>query len=227
MPNLRKTKLCSRFSQGRCPAGADCKFAHGEQELRATVDFYKTSLCKDWAASGCCPRGDFCRYAHGAQELRAPGGGTPAPGIVAAVAAKLAALATTGSGMQASTVSGSTGPLDQHAAWLASLRPTLLPSAHKICPVRSDPGSDESEEHASSSPYIHSTGLPTAASRMSSMLPGGRGTEASLMLQDLLPTYAPPTMSDTCPDQAYWLNGPAFFYTNRDLQSTVRCLLEL
>lgn len=90
MPNLRKTKLCPRFVQGRCTAGGDCKYAHSEQELRATVDFYKTSLCSEWALNGQCARGEVCRYAHGTHELRAPGGGNPAPSAVAAAAAKLA-----------------------------------------------------------------------------------------------------------------------------------------
>jgi len=74
MPNLRKTKLCPRYAQGRCAAGGECKYAHGEVELRATVDFYKTSLCSEWSSGGQCVRGDSCRYAHGPHELRAPGG---------------------------------------------------------------------------------------------------------------------------------------------------------
>jgi hypothetical protein len=89
MPNLRKTKLCLRFSQGCCAAGADCKFAHSDQELRATVDFYKTSQCSDWAANGECSRGDSCRYAHGVNELRAPGGGAPTLVAMGSAMAKL------------------------------------------------------------------------------------------------------------------------------------------
>lgn len=89
MPNLRKTKLCLRFSQGCCAAGADCKFAHSDQELRATVDFYQTSLYSDWAANGECSRGDSCRYAHGVNELRAPGGGAPTLGAMGSAMAKL------------------------------------------------------------------------------------------------------------------------------------------
>ncbi|CAE7213990.1 ZFP36, partial [Symbiodinium necroappetens] len=33
-PDLRKTRLCRAFLQGKCN-DSDCKFAHGEEELRA------------------------------------------------------------------------------------------------------------------------------------------------------------------------------------------------
>ena len=47
-----------------------CSFAHGEQELRATPEFYKTSICNGYL-KGTCRAGENCRYAHGRDELRA------------------------------------------------------------------------------------------------------------------------------------------------------------
>lgn len=46
-----------------------CSFAHGEQELRSTPDFFKTSLCNAYL-KGSCKMGDKCRYAHGQDDLR-------------------------------------------------------------------------------------------------------------------------------------------------------------
>mmetsp|Transcript_87416 Transcript_87416/g.270644 ORF Transcript_87416/g.270644 Transcript_87416/m.270644 type:complete len:260 (+) Transcript_87416:99-878(+) len=39
MPDLRKTRICRSFTQGKC-SSTNCKFAHGNEELR-TTDFYK------------------------------------------------------------------------------------------------------------------------------------------------------------------------------------------
>lgn len=45
-----------------------CSFAHGEQELRGTPEFFKTALCNGYL-KGSCKAGDNCRYAHGKEEL--------------------------------------------------------------------------------------------------------------------------------------------------------------
>eukprot|EP00418_Pyrodinium_bahamense_P021995 CAMPEP_0179132166 /NCGR_PEP_ID=MMETSP0796-20121207/62807_1 /TAXON_ID=73915 /ORGANISM="Pyrodinium bahamense, Strain pbaha01" /LENGTH=290 /DNA_ID=CAMNT_0020831103 /DNA_START=125 /DNA_END=998 /DNA_ORIENTATION=+ len=58
MPDLRKTRICRAFSRGDC-SDANCKFAHGAQELRTTDLCYKTA-----AENG-------CRFAHGSEEIRA------------------------------------------------------------------------------------------------------------------------------------------------------------
>lgn len=71
MPDLRKTRICRAFTQGKCNS-SDCKFAHGTEELRATGLCYKTALCT-WHEKGKCASGDSCQFAHGAEELR-PGG---------------------------------------------------------------------------------------------------------------------------------------------------------
>jgi hypothetical protein len=75
--NLYKTSLCRSFeSSGTCSNGKECKYAHGERELRRTetsVDnnnLYKTSLCRSFESSGTCSNGKECKYAHGERELR-------------------------------------------------------------------------------------------------------------------------------------------------------------
>eukprot|EP00440_Ansanella_granifera_P011490 gb/GFBE01012474.1/.p1 GENE.gb/GFBE01012474.1/~~gb/GFBE01012474.1/.p1 ORF type:complete len:207 (+),score=29.59 gb/GFBE01012474.1/:1-621(+) len=67
-PDLRKTRLCRAFTQGKCN-DSDCKFAHGEAELRASDICFKTALCT-WYEKGNCQSGSACRFAHGESELR-------------------------------------------------------------------------------------------------------------------------------------------------------------
>uniref|UniRef100_A0A7S1L2U9 C3H1-type domain-containing protein n=1 Tax=Alexandrium catenella TaxID=2925 RepID=A0A7S1L2U9_ALECA len=69
MPDLRKTRICRAFSQGKCH-DTDCKFAHGNEELRTTDLCYKTALCT-WFEKGKCQAGDQCRFAHGPRDIRA------------------------------------------------------------------------------------------------------------------------------------------------------------
>jgi hypothetical protein len=68
MPDLRKTRMCKSFAEGRCN-DPECKFAHGQSELRSTGEYYKKALCA-WYAKGRCVNGNRCRFAHGAHELR-------------------------------------------------------------------------------------------------------------------------------------------------------------
>jgi hypothetical protein len=68
-PDLRKTRLCKTFVDGRCE-DPNCPFAHTEEELRSTDMFYKKTLCM-WNEKGRCRNGDQCRFAHGFDELRA------------------------------------------------------------------------------------------------------------------------------------------------------------
>jgi hypothetical protein len=84
-PDLQKTRLCKAFLQGACN-DSECRFAHGEKELRSTGNFFKKTLCI-WFEKSKCRNGQQCRFAHGLPELQmheskskagaAPGADTP------------------------------------------------------------------------------------------------------------------------------------------------------
>ncbi|KAG9300779.1 hypothetical protein G9A89_023577 [Geosiphon pyriformis] len=86
---LYKTRLCERFeTEGFCPYGSKCTFAHGTDELRErpltedkpglptmTKDgpenpLYKTRLCERFIKENFCQYGPKCNFAHGEKELR-------------------------------------------------------------------------------------------------------------------------------------------------------------
>lgn len=66
---LYKTRLCNFFKIGACHKGAGCCYAHGEEDLRASPNFERTSVCPIMLSQGSCAKPD-CRYAHDASELR-------------------------------------------------------------------------------------------------------------------------------------------------------------
>jgi hypothetical protein len=49
--------------------GPSCSFAHGQEELRSTQEFFKTTICLAFQR-GDCNQGACCRFAHGEHELR-------------------------------------------------------------------------------------------------------------------------------------------------------------
>ncbi|CEM29590.1 unnamed protein product [Vitrella brassicaformis CCMP3155] len=68
---LYKTSICRDWvmTNGHCPRGAICSFAHGQEELRSGPG-YKEVLCPFYEWSGVCSKGDKCRHAHSECELR-------------------------------------------------------------------------------------------------------------------------------------------------------------
>jgi len=67
---LWKTVLCKDFPLGQCKFSTDkCIFAHGPDDLRASPDLTRTSVCPRWLNQGFCER-PGCRYAHAYSELR-------------------------------------------------------------------------------------------------------------------------------------------------------------
>jgi len=68
-----KTRMCASFAKGRCPYGANCKFAHSKNEVVSQPNLEKTKLCPQWKRSGECSAGAECVYAHGTDELRTTG----------------------------------------------------------------------------------------------------------------------------------------------------------
>ncbi|KAL3119443.1 hypothetical protein niasHT_002531 [Heterodera trifolii] len=77
MDNLQKSQICHFWkahkngkSPTKCQNGANCKFAHGEKELKKVVPpYFKNHLCKHWS-SGRCLNGEGCHFAHGPEQLR-------------------------------------------------------------------------------------------------------------------------------------------------------------
>ncbi|KAK4515685.1 Glycerol-3-phosphate/dihydroxyacetone phosphate acyltransferase [Mucor velutinosus] len=94
---LYKTRLCERFeTEGSCPYGPKCNFAHGVVELRGrttgdasnqqqhqqdksddriNVDsngnqLFKTKLCEKFMKDKFCQYGPKCHFAHGEEELK-------------------------------------------------------------------------------------------------------------------------------------------------------------
>ncbi|KAI8838969.1 hypothetical protein BC829DRAFT_404125 [Chytridium lagenaria] len=83
---LYKTRLCERYeTEGTCPYGARCTFAHGTTELRDRATFggdqeqkgegpenplYKTRLCERFIKENFCQYGPRCNFAHNPEELR-------------------------------------------------------------------------------------------------------------------------------------------------------------
>jgi len=68
---MTKTKMCDFHAQGRCTRGAQCSFAHSEEELKVMPDLRKTRICRAFT-QGKCTDTD-CKFAHGAEELRTTG----------------------------------------------------------------------------------------------------------------------------------------------------------
>lgn len=72
-PDTYKTVMCQAWLESmKCAFGENCKFAHGEHELRP-VRFgnqirnnlkYKTKLCDKYTTTGICPYGSRCLFIH-------------------------------------------------------------------------------------------------------------------------------------------------------------------
>lgn len=94
---LYKTRLCERFeTEGSCPYGPKCNFAHGVVELRGRIagdasnqqqhqqdksddrtnvdsngnQLFKTKLCEKFMKDKFCQYGPKCHFAHGEEELK-------------------------------------------------------------------------------------------------------------------------------------------------------------
>uniref|UniRef100_A0A2K6WNH8 C3H1-type domain-containing protein n=1 Tax=Onchocerca volvulus TaxID=6282 RepID=A0A2K6WNH8_ONCVO len=65
-----KTVMCQAWLEsGICNFAENCRFAHGEEELRpckspAKNPKYKTKLCDKYTMAGLCPYGDRCLFIH-------------------------------------------------------------------------------------------------------------------------------------------------------------------
>ena len=66
---FHKTKLCVFNKKQKCSMGAQCPFAHSEEELQKAPDLTKTKLCYNFFRRKCNDAN--CKFAHGYGELRA------------------------------------------------------------------------------------------------------------------------------------------------------------
>ncbi|CAD5208186.1 unnamed protein product [Bursaphelenchus xylophilus] len=66
LPRRFKTVLCKHFMAGECRDGDDCKYAHGEEELRVPElpKNYKTRPCVNFMLKNYCPLGKKCDFIH-------------------------------------------------------------------------------------------------------------------------------------------------------------------
>ncbi|EER00613.1 hypothetical protein Pmar_PMAR021985 [Perkinsus marinus ATCC 50983] len=65
---LRNTRACKHFLNGCCYYGANCTFAHHDNELFKKPNLAKTKLCPKLFCEDAA-----CTYAHSSEELRQPG----------------------------------------------------------------------------------------------------------------------------------------------------------
>ncbi|VDK82526.1 unnamed protein product [Litomosoides sigmodontis] len=67
-PDSYKTVMCQAWLEsGICSFAENCRFAHGEEELRPCkyiFNLYKTKLCDKYTMVGLCPYGDRCLFIH-------------------------------------------------------------------------------------------------------------------------------------------------------------------
>lgn len=61
--------MCEFWKVNKCRKGAACSYAHGEEDLRLSPDFERTSVCPAFLKMGHCSN-PSCRYAHSVDELR-------------------------------------------------------------------------------------------------------------------------------------------------------------
>jgi hypothetical protein len=66
---LTKTKMCTFYNLGKCKKGANCSFAHHDDELMQTPDLINTKMCKS-VEEGIPCNNPNCRFAHSIEELR-------------------------------------------------------------------------------------------------------------------------------------------------------------
>ncbi|KAJ1965868.1 hypothetical protein IWQ62_002563 [Dispira parvispora] len=83
---LYKTELCRSFAERNyCRYGNQCKFAHGEEELRSRMRHpkYKSELCRNYWTTRTCRYGDRCNFVHeitGSPQIM-PSPSSPSPAM--------------------------------------------------------------------------------------------------------------------------------------------------
>ncbi|VEL16754.1 unnamed protein product [Protopolystoma xenopodis] len=137
---LYKTVPCRDFTtNGICPRGLLCKFAHGLDDLHDPMQhpLYKTSACFDYQLTGHCPRGAGCFHVHDPAETR------PKPDFTVTLAAASSAGNSVGRSKCASLV-GELEPRPikpDEARGMTGPRGIALKTALPPCLSLAEPGS--------------------------------------------------------------------------------------
>jgi len=66
---MKKTKICYFFQNGRCKYGSQCSFAHSSDELQSVPEMSKMVYCTAFKQGICKDR--HCKYAHGNHDVKA------------------------------------------------------------------------------------------------------------------------------------------------------------
>lgn len=66
---FQKTLACKYFPKGLCKKGADCTYAHSQDEIKPRPILYRTELCHGFMKTGSCMYKN-CKYAHSLAEIQ-------------------------------------------------------------------------------------------------------------------------------------------------------------
>eukprot|EP00929_Paragymnodinium_shiwhaense_P047453 TRINITY_DN24076_c0_g1_i1.p1 TRINITY_DN24076_c0_g1~~TRINITY_DN24076_c0_g1_i1.p1 ORF type:complete len:385 (+),score=69.69 TRINITY_DN24076_c0_g1_i1:88-1242(+) len=67
---MKKTRICNFWQEGKCKRGDKCTFAHGDVDKAQAPDLRKTSLCQKYMRRQCHLSSEQCNFAHGEDEVR-------------------------------------------------------------------------------------------------------------------------------------------------------------
>eukprot|EP00429_Kryptoperidinium_foliaceum_P016315 CAMPEP_0176038768 /NCGR_PEP_ID=MMETSP0120_2-20121206/19215_1 /TAXON_ID=160619 /ORGANISM="Kryptoperidinium foliaceum, Strain CCMP 1326" /LENGTH=253 /DNA_ID=CAMNT_0017372163 /DNA_START=73 /DNA_END=834 /DNA_ORIENTATION=+ len=186
-----KTVFCRYFPD--CAKGAECNYAHTEDEIRVRPNFTKTRLCSGYLDGSCDLPASECRFAHGPEDLRRVAKRDP---MEEAVDPQEAPSATTEPLKDADQPSGSPKPcLGLPALSTSSIMP---PPGLKVLPDssfswKSEPSASNPTESGASTPCSPRTGsqscspTPPLTPALSPAIGGqlGANVAASTWLQEL------------------------------------------
>mmetsp|Transcript_97274 Transcript_97274/g.280691 ORF Transcript_97274/g.280691 Transcript_97274/m.280691 type:complete len:252 (-) Transcript_97274:153-908(-) len=186
---FKKTVFCRYFPD--CAKGAECNYAHAEDEIRVRPNFTKTRLCSGYLDGKCALSVSECRFAHGPEDLRIVHAGDPV-----AADSEEGPSATTKSSEDAEQTLGSPNAYVGLPAFSASS--IMPPPGLKVLPDssfswKSEPSASNPTESGASTPCSPRTGsqscspTPPLTPALSPAIGGqlGANVAASTWLQEL------------------------------------------
>lgn len=66
---FHKTSMCTFWLRNSCSRGRNCRYAHGDEDIKPMPDLSSTSMCKVFVATGVCENAE-CHFAHSVSKLR-------------------------------------------------------------------------------------------------------------------------------------------------------------